>query len=150
MVHRVAIFRSSLVIMTRFAQRLPIGPVPEQLHVASVWLAVIHHGCSDEPSPLHAHLTKRVRCQEPLALSSPCSTIPSGRCRPHFLRVQSFVFITILHPRWHKVFAARVPAGCVWFVGHVYLRASKKPRRSYPSRHFKFYLSDYNHITFRQ
>ena len=100
------------------AQGLPVAPVPEELLITTVRNDVIHVRRLNVPSFLHALYAQRVHLKVLLPGFLPSAAVPSPRSGPYFLRVQCFVFLTILLPRRHQGCAAGMLAWDLWFRRH--------------------------------
>ena len=75
---RVAVFCPGLPVMAVFAERLPVGLVPEQLLISTVRNDVVDDRRLDVPSFLGALGAERVRPQEPLAFPLPGFSISAA------------------------------------------------------------------------
>ena len=106
MVLRCLILPPRLHAVVAVAQRLPIAPVPEQLHVTTVGLYVVDVRRLHVTPFLHALHTQRVLLKVPLPSFLPSAAVASPRSGPYLLRVKRFVFLTILLPRRHQGCAA--------------------------------------------
>lgn len=112
----MGVFLSGFLVVAPLAERLPVRSVPEELRVSSVRYNMVHNRLRCCDALAQALLTERVELKELLALTSPLTAVPSrgsGSCR---LRVHLLVFLTVLLPRWHEVWAPRMPAGNHRFV----------------------------------
>lgn len=62
----VSVLGHGLGIVTVFAKRLPVLPVPEQSLISTVWRDMIHNSCPRVSALLHTADTQRVALKEPL------------------------------------------------------------------------------------
>ena len=129
MILRRLVLSPRLHAVVTVAQRLPVAPVPEQLHVTPVGLYVIHVRCLHVSSFLHALHAQRVLLKVLLPGLLPSATVATAGSGPYLLRMQCFVFLTILLPRRDQRRAAGMPARDLWFCWHPSFLPSKAPRK---------------------
>ena len=104
--------------MTRFAERLPVAPVPEQLLVAAVWNNVIHNRCIGIASLLQALHAQWMALEEGFAGLLPAAAIAALRRRPCHLRMEGLVFLAELCPWLNQFWTARVSTRNSWSLWH--------------------------------
>ena len=63
--------------MARFAQRLPVAPIPEQLRIASVRNNVIDNGRGFQPAVLSAYHAQRILPQIQFSRGAPFGIVPT-------------------------------------------------------------------------
>ena len=120
-VRRSVILPPGFPVMTRFTERLPIAPIPEQLLVAAVWNNVIHNRCFGIASLLHAFHTQRVALKKCSARLLPAASVAALCSRPCYFRMELLVFLAKLCSRLHKLWTAGVSTGDSWFPWHLRL-----------------------------
>ena len=115
---RTAVLPPGFPVMTRFTERLPIAPIPEQLLVAAVWNNVIHNRCFGIASLLHAFHTQRVALKKCSARLLPAASVAALCSRPCYFRMELLVFLAKLCSRLHKLWTAGVSTGDSWSLWH--------------------------------
>jgi len=140
-VRRHFIFESCLLIVTVFAERLPVRSVPEEFLVATVRHDVVDHRRLHIPWRylLHAPHTKRMLREELPALLLPPASVPScSGGRSAVTGMLLLMFFAILLPRRYKLGTARMPAGNLGLVWHRPHLHHKRPAglSHWPSRSF--------------
>ena len=118
LVFRTVILPPSFPVMTRFAERLPVAPVPEQFLVTAVWNNVIHNCGLGISSLLQALRTQRVALKKRFACFLPTAAIAALCGRPCYLRVERLVLLTKLCPWLNQFWTAWVSTGDSWFPWH--------------------------------
>ena len=78
------------------AERLPVGPVPEQLRITAMRDDVVHVRRLDVPSFLYAHDAERMLLEEKFPCFPPGETIAAFGGGPYLFRMLPGVFIAVL------------------------------------------------------
>ena len=104
--------------MARLTQRLPVGPVPEQLLISTVGCDVVHNGRFRVSALLHALNAQRVALKEPLGFRLPSAAVSSFTRRPSNLWMEWQMFIAVLFTGFHQSGASGMLAGNFRFVRH--------------------------------
>ena len=128
MIFRRLVLSPRLHAVVPVAKRLPVAPVPEQLHVTTVRNDVIHVRRLHVPAFLHALHAQRVSLKILFPGFPPSAAVTSAGSGPYFLRMQCFVFLTILLPRRNKRCATGMPARDLWFCRHSLLLSRHRKR----------------------
>ena len=103
MVSWLAVFLTGLPVMARLAQRLPVGLIPEQLHVPSVRFDVVHHRSPHIPTVRHAPDAQRMCFKKSLAGFLPLTSIAATRCRSCLIRMKGLMPVAVLHTAWYQL-----------------------------------------------
>ena len=132
-VSRCLILSSGLLIVTSFAERTPIAPVPEELLIPTVRNHMIDHRCLHVFALPHTLLTQWVCLQELFTGLTPCSVITTTGSGSHLLWVQGLMCFTVFGPGRYKLRAAGMLTRDLWFHRHQRTRPhsanfSKPPR----------------------
>ena len=107
------VFASCFHAVVPVAKCLPVGFVPEQPVIATVWYNVVDIRGLHVPPFLHALHAQGMRFQVPLPCLLPPAAVAASGCSPCLLWVEGLVLLTILVPVWNKFRTPRMPAWCV-------------------------------------
>ena len=78
LIRRPGIFQAGLLIVVRFAQRLPVAPIPEETAIAAVRNDMVNNRRLNVPSLRQAHYAQRMSGKVLLAGLLPCTAIAAG------------------------------------------------------------------------
>ena len=117
-VFRSAVLIPRLEIVMPFAEALPVRPIPEQGFIPSVRDDMVHHSSFHIPSLCHALDTQGIGFQVLFPRLLPCPVVAAAPRRAYFLRVESFVLLTVLCTGFYQFRTAGMTAGRSRTPGH--------------------------------
>ena len=118
MVGWMAFFQAGLLIVVRFAQRLPVCSVPEEVTITAMRFNMINHRCFGVSSLGCTHDAEGMRCKELLAGPLPCMTITTTGSASCILRMEGTVLLAVL-PSGHKCRTAGMRTGALRSYRHL-------------------------------
>lgn len=117
-----------VAVVARFAERLPVALVPEQLLFAMVRDDVVDHRGRLDHAPLHVELAQRIALQECFSLAPPPATVEVvvliaalKLAAHHWHRVASVAQCAMRGPQYARdngwnISLCPVTGNCPWFV----------------------------------